>query len=196
MLPNVHSVDIAHNCAHDRRGSIAYGRGVIDAFRAALAARDLTALMELTTPDVTLKSPIMGGRFVLEGRAEVAQAYRVLFEDFATVELGDTFAGPHGHVLMFSGLARGERFDAVHETRLAADGRIAEVVLYVRPFVGLAAFARVVGPGFMRPHRRTWAWIASAYGAFVVVAVRILAWLGAPMVKTSVRRLAARQRDA
>ena len=163
------------------------------AFIAATHARDLDAMVELTSDDVILKSPIMGGAFVLEGRGEVAQAFRILIEGFEDLAFGELLSGGDSEVVIFTGRAKGEPFEAAQHMRVDATGKIDHIILYVRPFVGLAAFTRVVGPGFMRPHNRVWAAFAAVYGWFVGLAIRSLVWMGAPMVKRSVRRIAARK---
>jgi hypothetical protein len=180
----------------ERRAAVSHAAATAQAFVAAWVARDLRTMMALTSPDVILKSPIMGGSFVLEGHGEVEQAYQILLDGFDDLVIEELFAGNDTQVLTFAGRAHGEPFDAVQSMRVDANGAIDRIVMYVRPFAGVSAFARVVGPRFMRPHNRLWAALASLYGWVTTSVIRHQVWLGGMLVKRSVRRIASRARQS
>jgi hypothetical protein len=114
-----------------------------DAFRAAVEAKDLSALDELFTDDVVFRSPVVFKTY--EGldalRVVLTAAVRV-FEDFRYVdqiEDGDVAA------LIFNARVGDRELDGVDLLRFADDGRARELVVMVRPMSGVNALAEGMG---------------------------------------------------
>jgi ketosteroid isomerase-like protein len=114
-----------------------------DAFRAAVEAKDLSALDELFTDDVVFRSPVVFKTY--EGldalRVVLTAAVRV-FEDFRYVdqiEDGDVAA------LIFNTRVGDRELDGVDLLRFADDGRARELVVMVRPMSGVNALAEGMG---------------------------------------------------
>jgi hypothetical protein len=114
-----------------------------DAFRAAVEAKDLSALDELFTDDVVFRSPVVFKPY--EGldalRVVLTAAVRV-FEDFRYVdqiEDGDVAA------LIFNARVGDRELDGVDLLRFADDGRARELVVMVRPMSGVNALAEGMG---------------------------------------------------
>ena len=110
-----------------------------EAFRRAAEAKDFSQASELFAEDVVFKSPVVFKPY--EGREAVAillGAVVQVFKDFRYiehVETGDTA------VLMFEARAGDRDLQGVDILRFAGDGRIAEMIVMVRPMSALHALA-------------------------------------------------------
>jgi hypothetical protein len=110
-----------------------------DRFRKAVESKDFSVSDELFADDVVFRSPVVFAPY--EGRealrlviGEVAQ----VFEDFRyvdQVETGDTA------VLVFEAQIGDKQLDGVDILRFGGDGRIAELIVMVRPMSGMHALA-------------------------------------------------------
>jgi ketosteroid isomerase-like protein len=114
-----------------------------DRFRAAAEGKDFSAIDELFTEDVTFRSPVVFKPY--EGREAVAMilsAVAQVFEHFRytdQVETGDVA------VLAFSARIGDRELDGVDHLRFDADGRVSEMLVYVRPMSGVNALAEGMG---------------------------------------------------
>jgi len=111
-------------------------------FRRAVEARDADAVVDLLAEDVVFRSPVVFRPYV--GRDAVAPVLRAaleVFEDFRyvdQVETGDTA------VLVFEARVGDRNLDGVDILRFDADGRIAEMMVMIRPLSGLNALAEAM----------------------------------------------------
>ncbi len=113
-----------------------------DAFRAAVEAERFDAADDLFTEDVVFRSPVVYKPY--EGR----DALRLLlgavgrvFENFrylSQVETGDTA------VLVFEARVGDRSLNGVDVLTFAPDGRIAEMMVMVRPMSGINALAEAM----------------------------------------------------
>jgi ketosteroid isomerase-like protein len=112
-------------------------------FRAAVEGKDFSAVDEVFTEDVTFRSPVVFKPY--EGREAVAMilgAVAQVFEDFRytdQVETGDVA------VLAFSARVGDRELDGIDHLRFDADGRVREMLVYVRPMSGVNALAEAMG---------------------------------------------------
>jgi hypothetical protein len=113
-----------------------------DRFRAAVEAKDFSAIDELFTEDVTFRSPVVFKPY--EGRealALVLGAVVQVFEDFRYIdqlEAGDAAA------LAFSARVGDRELDGIDLLRFDAEGRIRELAVYVRPMSGVTVLAEAM----------------------------------------------------
>jgi hypothetical protein len=113
-----------------------------DAFRAAAEAKDFSSVDELFTKDVSFRSPVVFKPY--EGREAVVSllgAVARVFEDFRytdQVETGDTA------MLAFSARVGERELDGIDLLRFDAEGKIAELAVYVRPMSGINALAEAM----------------------------------------------------
>jgi hypothetical protein len=110
-----------------------------DPFRVAVESKRLEAIEEVFAEDASFRSPVVFKPY--EGRDQVAvvlgAALRV-FEDFSyleQVETGDTA------VLMFEARVGDKQLQGVDILRFGDDGRVAELIVMVRPMSGMHALA-------------------------------------------------------
>lgn len=110
-----------------------------DQFRAAAESKDFSAIDELFADQVSFRSPVVFKPY--EGREAIAVilgAVGELFEDFRytdQVETGDTA------VLVFETRVGDRELNGVDILRFNAEGRIAELIVMVRPMSGMNALA-------------------------------------------------------
>ncbi|HEX9697290.1 MAG TPA: nuclear transport factor 2 family protein [Actinomycetota bacterium] len=109
----------------------------IDAFKAAVEARDLDALMAVFADDVTFHSPIVFKpyhgkdelRFVLAGVMQV-------FEDLRYV---GRYESDSGGVLHFQARVGDRDVDGIDMLEFGSDGRCHRFTVMVRPYSGATA---------------------------------------------------------
>jgi hypothetical protein len=122
----------------------------LDRYRVASEAGDVDAFMPLLADDAELVSPI-SGRMVFRGPRDL----RILFEAVYGSLSGLTWREQvdDGRVALLRGEARigPVRLDDAMVFELAPDGRILRIRPHFRPFLGMLAFAIVVG-GKMARH--------------------------------------------
>jgi SnoaL-like domain len=113
-----------------------------DSFRAAAEAKDFSAIDELFAEDVTFRSPVVFKPY--EGREAVAMllsaVLRVL-EDFRyreQIETGDVAT------LLFEARVGDREVQGVDILRFDSGGRIAEMIVMVRPMSGMQALAEAM----------------------------------------------------
>lgn len=114
------------------------------AFRAAIEARDLDAVLELLADDVVFRSPAVYKPY--EGRETVATILRTVAQVFEDFRYTDELAGDGVHALLFEARVGDRRLQGMDLIRPDADGRIAELTVMVRPASGLIALAERMGP--------------------------------------------------
>ena len=115
-----------------------------DAFTAAIKSRDPEALTEALADDVVFRSPVVFRAY--EGKPVVSailtEGAMKVFEDFRYVERfedGDTAA------LIFKARVGDREVDGLDLLRFDADGKVAELMVMVRPMSGLNALAEAMG---------------------------------------------------
>jgi SnoaL-like domain len=114
-----------------------------DAFRQAAEAKDFSRGEELFSSDVVFRSPAVFKPY--EGRDALGVllgAVVEVFEDFRyvdQVETGETA------VLVFEARVGEKQLNGVDVLRFGEDGRIAEMMVMVRPLSGLTALVEEMG---------------------------------------------------
>ncbi|MFJ3981971.1 nuclear transport factor 2 family protein [Streptomyces fungicidicus] len=118
------------------------------AFREAVEAHDLDAVVELLAEDVVFTSPVVFKPYT--GRAITAAILRAVaevFEDFRYVrEIGDT--GGRDHALVFTARVGDRRIEGCDFLHVDDDGLIDELTVMVRPLSGAQALAAAMGARF------------------------------------------------
>jgi SnoaL-like domain len=130
---------------------------VIQRFRAAVEARDLSGFDEIFAPNVRLVSPVKFTPF--EGRDAVLGVMNVLlrtFTEFTYVgELaGEAQMGPDGplvpsHILIFRAVAAGKQVHGIDLIQPGPSGLIEELTVMVRPLSAVTALGDAVLAGLV-----------------------------------------------
>jgi hypothetical protein len=114
-------------------------------YREASEANDIARLMEATTADVEVVSPI-SGRMVFKGKEDVefllSSVYGMLSDLRWKQEIGE---GEHRVLYGEARLGPVRMTDAM-VFELAPDGRIRRISPHLRPWLALTVFAMVLGP--------------------------------------------------
>jgi hypothetical protein len=120
-----------------------------DSFTAAVEARDPQALTAALAEDVVFRSPVVFRAY--EGRAVVSailvEGAMKVFEDFRYVE---RFENGDAAALIFNARVGDRELDGLDLLRFDADGKVAELLVMVRPMSGLNALAEAMGREFER----------------------------------------------
>jgi hypothetical protein len=121
------------------------------AFPAAIAARDVDALIDTLTPDVVLYSAVTGTPFV--GREVVADTYRSVLESFEELRIVDEFEAGETHAFFWEGRMEGRFVAGADRIRLNPDGSVREITVLGRPLSGVATFLTGIGPRLAQRRR-------------------------------------------
>ncbi|WP_030862824.1 nuclear transport factor 2 family protein [Streptomyces sp. NRRL S-37] len=120
------------------------------AFREAVEAHDLDAVVALLAEDVVFTSPVVFKPYT--GRAvtgAILRAVAEVFEDFRYVrEIGD--ADGRDHALVFTARVGDRRIDGCDFLHVDDEGRVDELTVMVRPLSGAQALAAAMGARFER----------------------------------------------
>jgi hypothetical protein len=118
-----------------------------DAFKAAVEAEDAGAIAACLAEDVVFRSPVVFKPYA--GHPLVAtiltEGALKVFSDFRYT---DRFEDADTAVLMFKATVRDREVDGIDVLRFDADGKIAELMVMVRPMSGLNALAEAMGERF------------------------------------------------
>jgi hypothetical protein len=113
-----------------------------DRFRAAVEAKDPSAIDELFRDDVRFRSPVVYAPY--EGREAVGVVLGAaveVFEDFRYTDQVETGATA---VLVFEARVGDRELNGVDILRFDDDGRIEEMMVMVRPMSGINALAEAM----------------------------------------------------
>ena len=126
-------------------------RGMTHPFPAAIAARDVEALIGTLAPDVVLHSAVTKVPF--RGREVVADTYRSVLEAFQELRIVDEFESENTHAFFWEGRMGGREVWGADRIRLDADGQVREITVLGRPMAGVATFLTEIGPRLARRRR-------------------------------------------
>ena len=132
-------------------------------FAAALASRDIDALVDALAPDAILHSAVTSEPFA--GREVLADLYRSLFESFEEVRVLEEFREGNTHAFFWEGRIEGRFVAGADRLRLDSEGKVREITVVGRPLSGLAGFVTGIGSRFARRRR----------GALVAAVLRVAA---------------------
>lgn len=121
------------------------------AFTAAVAGRDLDALVASLAPDVVLHSAVMSTPF--EGREVLSDLYASLFESFEELRVTDEFQSGDTHAFFWEGRIDGRYVAGADRIRIGPDGKVHDITIVGRPMTGLTTFVTGIGFRFARRRR-------------------------------------------
>jgi limonene-1,2-epoxide hydrolase len=116
----------------------------VDAFRAAVEAGDLDALMRAMSDDVVLRSPVTFKPY--EGKEDVRKLLEIImrtFEDFTYVH---ELEGDRASALVFRARVGDRQLDGLDLIEFDDEGRVQTLTVMVRPMSAVIALAETVGP--------------------------------------------------
>jgi SnoaL-like protein len=116
----------------------------MNAFRAAVEAKDLEAMRAALHPDVVFRSPAVFTEY--EGIDTVMGLLSHVVEVFEDFEYTDELDGASDtHALIFRATVGDKRVEGLDHLTLDADGLVTQLVVMVRPLSGLIALAQAMG---------------------------------------------------
>jgi hypothetical protein len=120
-------------------------------FTAAVAARDIDALVRTLAPDPVLHSAVSLSPF--EGRDELADLYASVLESFEEIRVVDEFRNGDTHAFFWEGRIDGRYVAGADRLRVDADGKVREITVVARPLSGITTFLSGIGFRFARRRR-------------------------------------------
>ncbi len=114
------------------------------AFRTAVEARDLDAMVDQLSEDVEFHSPVSFRPFV--GREAVSRVLEAVLDTFEDFRYVDELEGDGTHALSFRARVGDRQVHGLDHLELDGDGRIAVFTVMVRPLSAVAALAEAMGP--------------------------------------------------
>ena len=114
------------------------------AFRAAIEQGDIEGAVALLADDAVFRSPAVFKPY--EGRDAVAHVLGAVLQVLEDFRYTDELEGDGVHGLIFEARVGDRSLQGLDLIRPAADGRIAEFTVMVRPASGLIALAERMGP--------------------------------------------------
>jgi hypothetical protein len=121
----------------------------VSAFRAAAERRDLEALLACFTEDAVMRSPV-SARLRFEGPTQLREIFGIVLERLDVIDYYEELGDESSRVLFYRGRLAGAEIEETQLIRLAPDGRIREIVFFIRPFAGLAGVAAGLAPELAR----------------------------------------------
>ena len=116
-----------------------------EAFRAAVEAQDLGAMVDALSADVVFHSPITFKPF--EGKEAVATLLGVVAATFEDFRYTDELDGEGIKALVFEARVGDREVQGLDLLRFDEQGLIADFTVMVRPLSGAMALAEAVGKG-------------------------------------------------
>jgi hypothetical protein len=155
----------------------------VDAFRAAAERRDLEGLLACFTEDAVVRSPV-SARLRFEGPTQLREIFGVVFKRLEVIDYYEELGDESSRVLFYRGRLAGAEIEETQLIRLAPDGRIREIVFFIRPFPGLAGVAAGLAPELARARGFGPARIAmmAVFGAALRVAISLADRVGARLM--------------
>ena len=109
----------------------------IHAFTAAMARKDLDAMLTHMTDDITLKTPLLGG--ALHGKAAITPVVKALLHVVDRFDFHEIMQGPE-HVASFFRVTVGpDELDGMDYWRIGEAGLIQEMTVLWRPLPAIVA---------------------------------------------------------
>jgi hypothetical protein len=114
-------------------------------YRSASEANDIARLMEATTTDVEVVSPI-SGRMVFKGQEDVEFLLSAVYGTLSGLTWKQEIGEGEHRVLYGEARLGPVRMTDAMVFELAPDGRIRRISPHLRPWLALTLFAMVLGP--------------------------------------------------
>jgi hypothetical protein len=122
---------------------------VVTRYRAASEANDIEALVELLEPDAELISPL-SGRMVFRGGDDLSVLLTAVYGSLTGWRWHEEVGGDRLRIVMGDGRIGPFKLGDAMLFELSSDGKIKRIRPHLRPWLGLTAFALIVGPRLAR----------------------------------------------
>jgi hypothetical protein len=122
---------------------------VVTRYRAASEANDIEALIPLLEPDADLVSPL-SGRMVFRGTHDLGVLLAVVYGSLRDWRWDEEVGEGSLRVLMGQGRIGPFKLGDSMLFELSSSGKIQRIRPHLRPWLGLTAFALIVGPRLAR----------------------------------------------
>jgi ketosteroid isomerase-like protein len=153
-------------------------------FRAAMEARDLTAIVDTFAPDAVLRSPFTE-RLAFNGHDQIAAVSEVVLDVFDDLQYTDEVRSEDAAFLVGHARIDGQHIEWVDHLRLGPDGKIRELTVLFRPLPATAVALRLIGAGLSRRKSPLRAAVVSALARPLGFMTRVGDRIGVRLVRAS-----------
>lgn len=116
-------------------------------YRMLWQTHDLDAWADALTPDVTIYSPIFRADSLFSGREVAIDLYGVLLDVLVGLKITSELHDDDLSVFSWHAeIGGGDGVEGVDFVRSDKHGKVCEIKVMIRPLVGIAVFAKAVGP--------------------------------------------------
>lgn len=115
-----------------------------DALRRAAEAKDADAMVAAMADDVVFSSPVVFKPY--HGKKDVLELLSIVMRTFEDFAYTDELDGEESAALIFEARVGDKKVHGLDLVRGDAEGKIAELMVMVRPLSGSIALAQTVGP--------------------------------------------------
>ena len=155
------------------------------ALRAAMEARDLSAIVDSFAPDAKFWSPLTG-RLTFQGHEEITAITSVILDAFDGFHYTDELLSELNGFLVARARVDGVDIEMVDHIIYDPDGKIAELTVFFRPLPAAAVALRVIGAGLGRRKSPTRAAIISTLARPLCFMTKSGDEIGVRLVRSSV----------
>jgi ketosteroid isomerase-like protein len=119
------------------------------AFRTAMEARDLAAIVAEFAPDAILYSPLTSG-LAFTGREQIRAVTEVILEVFGDFRYTEEMRGQDAAFLVSRATVGGQDIEMADHLRFSPDGKIRELTVFFRPLPAATAALSLIAAGLGR----------------------------------------------
>jgi hypothetical protein len=152
--------------------------------RAAMEARDLSAIVDTFAPDAVLRSPLTDN-LAFTGHDQIGAVIKVILEVFGDLRYTEELRGENAAFLVSRARVGGQDIEIADLIRLDPDGKISEFTVFFRPLPAAAAALRLIGAGLGRRRSPARAALISALARPLAFMTRAGDAVGARLVRSS-----------
>ena len=153
--------------------------------RAAMEARDVTAIVDAFAPDAVFRSPLTN-RLAFTGHDQIRVLARVLTEVLEDLRYTDEACIGNIGFLAWTARIGGQEIEGVDQMHLGPDGKIREFTVFFRPLPAAALALRLIGSELARGKSPARGIVVSTMTRPLVSMTRTGDVIGAALIRSAV----------
>lgn len=152
--------------------------------RAAMEARDVSAVVDCFAPDAVFRSPFTAN-LVFTGREQIRALTSVVLEALDDLHYTDEVRGENSAFLAARARVGGQDIELTDHLQLRPDGKIQEFTVFFRPLPATAVALRLIGAGLGRRKSPARAAVISALARPLAVLTRAGDGIGVRLIRSA-----------
>ena len=152
--------------------------------RAAMEARDVSAVVDCFAPDAVFRSPFTAN-LVFTGAEQIRALISVVLEALDDLHYTDEVRGENSAFLSARARIGGQDIELTDHLLLRPDGKIQEFTVFFRPLPATAAALRLIGAGLGRRKSPARAAVISALASPLALLTRAGDGIGVRLIRAA-----------